>query len=188
MKPLILVKHSLPEIAENVPSRAWKLSGEGRARAYKLAEMLKSYQPEIIVSSVEPKARETAAILAENLGLDFQTFDNLHEHDRSKSQYLSKDEFQARVQDLFEKPDALVFGSETANEALARFRAAVEAVQKLWEDKTVVIVAHGTVISLYVAWMTGCDGYRLWRELGLPSFMVLDIKSKTIEHIIHRER
>ncbi len=188
MKPLILVKHSLPEIVENVPAREWKLSEEGRARARQLAERLKPYQPQMIISSVEPKARETAAIVAENLGLDFQTFYNLHEHERSKSRFLSKDEFHARVQDLFEKPDALVFGSETANEAPARFRAAVEAILKLGEDKTIVIVAHGTVIALYAAWMTGCDGYALWRELGLPSFMVLDIQSKTVERIIQHER
>jgi broad specificity phosphatase PhoE len=74
----------------------------------------------------------------------------------------------------------LVFGSETANQSLARFREAVMAIRKAHDDKTVVIVAHGTVISLFMAWMTGCDGYRLRRKLGLPSFTVLDIKFKTV--------
>ena len=183
MKPakyLILVKHSLPEIIEDVPAREWHLSEAGRVRACELAGRLILYQPEVIVSSVEPKARETASILAENVGLEFQIVDGLHEHDRSQSPYYSKTEFQNLVREFFAKPAALIFGSETANEALVRFRQAVDVVLSFHHDKNVVVVAHGTVISLYVSWLTGCDGYDLWKELGLPSFVVFDIQSKTL--------
>src|ERR1044071_8712154 len=134
-KHLILVKHSLPEINENVPARAWHLSEEGRVRAHGLAGKLMAYQPEVIVSSVEPKARETASILAENLGLEFQEFEGLHEHDRSKSPYYSKNEFQNLVQEFFARPAELVFGSETANEALKRFRQAVDTLLNSYDDK-----------------------------------------------------
>ena len=37
---LILVKHSLPEIMEDVPAREWILSAEGRARCKRLADRL----------------------------------------------------------------------------------------------------------------------------------------------------
>jgi len=47
-------------------------------------------------------------------------------------------------------------------------------------DQTVLVVAHGTVISLFVSWLTGEDGYLLWDKLGLPSFLVLDVKSKAL--------
>jgi broad specificity phosphatase PhoE len=179
-KYLILVKHSLPEILEVVPAREWHLSEEGRERARELAGKLIRYQPEVIVSSVEPKAYETASILAENLKLEFQEVEDLHEHDRSGEPYHSKDKFQNLVQEFFDKPKELIFGNETANEAFARFRRAVDIVLSSYNDKTIVLVAHGTVISLYVSWLTGCDGYSLWKELGLPSFVVLDIQSKTL--------
>jgi len=179
-KYLILVKHSLPEILEDVPAREWHLSEEGRERARKLAGKLMGYQPEIVISSVEPKARETAAILAENLGLEFREVEDLHEHDRSGTPFHSKDKFQNLVREFFDKPDKLVFGNETANEAFARFRQAVDIVLISDNDKTIVIVAHGTVIALYVSWLTGCDGYSLWKELGLPSFVILDIQSKRL--------
>ena len=110
MKPpkyLILVKHSLPIILESVPARQWTLSEEGRERARELAGKLLEYQPEIIVSSVEPKARETAEVLAENLGLEFRLFEGLHEHDRSQSAYRSKAEFQNLVREFFEKPEVI---------------------------------------------------------------------------------
>lgn len=180
VKYLILVKHSLPEILEDLPAREWHLSEVGQRRARELAKKLIQYEPKIIVSSFEPKARETASVLAEGLGLEFHELDGLHEHDRSGSPYYSKDEFQNLVQKFFEKPGELVFGNETADFALARFRKAVDLALNLYASKNIAIVAHGTVISLYVSWMTGCNSYDLWKELGLPSFVVLDIQSKTL--------
>jgi len=179
MKPLILVKHSLPEIVEHIPAREWVLSEMGRERAKSLAEILTQYHAEVILSSIEPKAHETASILAENLELSFEIFDGLHEHDRSNSPHYSKDEFQALVQEFFNKPDVLIFGKETAGQALGRFREAVDSVLRLYEDQVILIVSHGTVISLYTSWLTGCDGYLLWRDLGLPSFVVLDLQSQS---------
>ena len=180
MKPLILVKHSLPEIVETNLAREWTLSEEGRSRAKKLAEILLPYAPESIISSIEPKARETASILAETLQLNMHVHEGLHEHDRSSAPYYSRGEFQKLIQDFFQKPETLVFGNETAIEALERFRNAVYSILNFREDEKVLVVSHGTVISLFVAWLTGCDGYTLWHELGLPSFVLLDLQSKKL--------
>jgi Fructose-2,6-bisphosphatase len=180
MKPLILVKHSLPEIVESISAREWTLSEEGRSRAQKLAELLLPYKPEIIVSSNELKARETASILADTFGPDVHIVSGLQEHDRSSSPYYSREEFQNLVKEFFETPDILVFGNETANQSLVRFQKAVESILKSYKDKTVIVVAHGTVISLFVSWLTGDNGYMLWQELGLPSFVVLDMQSRIL--------
>lgn len=177
MKPLILVKHSTPEIVEDLPAREWHLSENGRRRAQKLAEYLAKHEPDVLVSSMEPKARETAHILAEELGLEYQTLEGLHEHDRMNVPFYSKEEFQATVRESFEKPNELVFGNETANQALTRFGAAVEFVLDSYPDQSIVIVAHGTVISLFVSQVTGCEVFPLWRLLDLPSFVVLDLQS-----------
>ena len=183
MKPLILVKHSSPEIIENVPAREWTLSQEGRERSHRLAELLRPYQPEVIICSFEPKAQETASILGEELGLTVHAVEGLHEHDRSSSPYYSSEEFHKLMQEFFERPQVLVFGKETADESLARFRGAVERILKSYEDKSIIIVAHGTVISLFVSWLSGCDGYCLWRDLGLPSFVLLDLQSRALMKI-----
>lgn len=188
MKPLILIKHSLPEVMPGIPAQEWRLSDEGRIRARKLAEQLAEYQPEVIFSSLEPKARETAEILAEYFGLNNQTFAGLHEHDRSKSPYYGRDEFQALVQQFFTEHDGLILGSETANQASHRFEQAVKSILETYNDKTIFIVAHGTVISLYVSNLTGCNGYALWQELDLPSFVVLDVESKMLLGKINWEK
>ena len=179
-KYLILVKHSLPEIVEGLPAREWKLSDVGRIRAQELAERLSEFQPEIIVSSAEPKAKETAEIIARNHKLELHIVDDLHEHDRIKTLYLSRDEFQAAIHGFFEEPDVLVFGSETANEAYTRFYQAVHRVLDSNRNKIIAIVAHGTVISLFVSRLTGISDFLLWKELGLPSFVVIDIESNKL--------
>jgi broad specificity phosphatase PhoE len=179
-KYLILVKHSLPEIVEEVPAREWHLSNQGLVRAKQLADRLIAYQPEILISSVEPKARETAEIIGTLHELRVEVVEDLHEHDRSETRYLSKDEFQNAVREFFLNPDELVFGKETANEAHRRFSKAVQSILGTHGNKTVVIVAHGTVISLFVARLTDTSEYSLWNQLGLPGFIVLDITSNKL--------
>lgn len=181
MKPyLILVKHSIPEIQENIPAREWHLSMKGRRRADLLAERLKIHQPEVLISSNEPKAIETAKVLERKLSLPNHVVDNLHEHDRSKIGYLSRNEFERAVQEFFAHPDRLVFGSESGDQAFERFSGAVHAVLNSYKGKTTIIVSHGTVISLFVSRFMGISADELWNELGLPSFVVLDIDSGTM--------
>jgi len=179
-KYLILVKHSLPEIVENVPAQKWELSDEGRVRAQKLAARLNRFQPEVIVSSVEPKAKQTAKIIAAKHNLELQIVKDLHEHDRSKVGYLPKDEFQGAVRRFFENPATLVFGSETADECHARFQQAVHSILDHNLDKTIVIVAHGTVISLFVSRLTRISDQLLWNDLALPSFVVIDVQAPAL--------
>lgn len=177
---LILVKHSLPEIKETLPAREWRLSQEGRSRAQRLALKLGPYQPDVIVSSVEPKAVETAEIIARQLKLGFQLVEGLHEHNRDQTPYLSSDQFEMAVHQLFLHPDSLVFGSETANEAHLRFSRAVQTISNSHQHKTAVVVSHGTVIALFVSRLMATPGFLLWKELGLPAFVVLNMHSNTL--------
>ena len=179
-KYLILVKHSLPKIIENIPAREWRLSAEGQVSAQRLAERLSQYQPGVIVSSIEPKAQETAEIVARNYNLTFNIVEGLHEHDRSNVPHLSQEEFQTSVREFFQKPHELVFGKETADQAHARFYRAVHSVLNEHENKTIIIVSHGTVISLFVSRLTGSSDFDLWNMLGLPSFIAIDLHSNTL--------
>jgi broad specificity phosphatase PhoE len=179
-KYLILVKHSVPEIEESRPANTWKLSEEGRLRAQQLADQLEQFAPEVIVSSNEPKAKETAEILARRFQLEMQVLPVLHEHDRSNVPYFSHDAFQASIRDFFQKPDELVFGNETAHQAYTRFYQAVHSVLNEHRNRTVVIVTHGTVISLFVSRLTGSPDLELWNMLGLPSFVALELGSNTV--------
>ena len=179
-KYLVLIKHSLPKVEKDISATQWKLSEEGQIRVPRLADSIKRFQPEVIVSSSETKAKETAGMMASILQLELHVVEGLQEHDRSKLPYLAQDVFYASIHEFFQKPDQLVFGSETANQAHARFQRTVQSVLNDHPDKTVVVVTHGTVMSLFVSRLTGISDQSLWNKLGLPSFIVVDLESNAL--------
>lgn len=184
MPRLILVKHSLPEIVRGAPARQWPLSAEGRLRSHALVERLNAYAPQGIVSSTEPKAVETAQIVAAAFNLPCQAVEGLHEHDRSDVGWLSAEQLDAAVADFFARPNELAFGRETADQAHARFSQAVAGVIERHGGQTTVVVAHGTVITLYVSRLAGLEPFPFWKRLGLPSFVVLSLPDLKLLDVI----
>lgn len=194
MRRLILVKHSLPEIEPAVLSHHWRLGEEGRRRCVALAELLTPYAPVAIVASTEPKAAETGEIVAGRLGLPLEAVAGLRENDRTGLGYLGDAEYEARFARFFAEPTAPVVGRETAAEAGARFADAVEGAMARYasreadprRDGSLVVVAHGTVISLFVARHAAVEPFPLWRRLGLPSFVVLAVPALALLEVIER--
>lgn len=182
---LILIKHSLPEIVPSIPANQWHLSPTGRQRCEQLAAQLDVYSPEVFVTSNEPKAQETAQIVAKILGRSCTTALNLHEHDRSNEMYFpTKKQFEDRVALFFAHVHTLVFGQETAADAHARFASAMSTEIARHPGRTVAIVAHGTVITLFVARACGLQPFPLWKRLGLPSFVVLTLPNLHLKQIV----
>jgi broad specificity phosphatase PhoE len=177
---LLLIKHSLPEIVENLPANEWQLSDEGRRRCEKLAETVARYLPQVIVTSWEPKAAETGQLLGRALHLPVSSAPNLHEHERQKTPFFSPEIFEASVRSFFEHPGQRVLGEESADEAHARFAEAVWSQVNLHPNQDIAIVAHGTVISLLVARLAALDGFALWKRLGLPAFVVISLPEKKL--------
>ena len=184
MASLILIKHSLPAIVPGLPASQWQLSAEGRARCRPLADAVAHYAPELIFASAEPKAAATAQLLASHLNLGFRVVAGLHEHVRDKLPWLDEQTFAAQVADFFALPSRLVMGAETADQAHTRFAAAVDAMVAAQPGHTLAVVAHGTVISLYVARAAGVEPFSLWQRLGLPSFVVLALPKRTLITIL----
>ena len=85
---------------------------------------------------------------------------------------LSHEEWQKQIASLFANPDALIFGKETANQALTRFMGAVESILSTYPHKKIAIVSHGTVMSLFYNQITGRDPFEFWQEFGSPAFYV----------------
>ncbi len=184
MNHLILVKHSLPEIVPSIPAKEWKLSREGEARCKALVEKITFYSPNIVISSVEPKAIETAQIIARQMGKPFHTFEGLHEHDRTEVGFLDRERFESQVHDLFEHPDQLVFGRETARQAQDRFSNALTSILVEYPNQNIAVVSHGTVITLFAKKVTGMEPFSFWKKLGLPSFVVFSLPDRKLLTIV----
>ena len=181
---LVLVRHSNPEIEPDKPASAWRLGEIGRRRSDLLADRLRGFSPDVVWSSREPKAFETAEIVAAAFGVPVRVADGLEEHHRRGVPYFpTRDEFESAVEQLFCSPDQLVLGTETAGQALSRFTAAIDDVIKA-ALMDAVVVTHGTVMTLYVASVAGVRPMCFWRRLGLPSFVVLALPDLHIQSIV----
>jgi broad specificity phosphatase PhoE len=186
MRKLILIKHASPLVIPGTPPEQWKLSDKGRESCVALAEALREHAPSLFVSSEEPKAQETAELTAGQLGAAFETAKDLHEHDRSNVPHMRSGEFISHMEVFFRKRDERVLGKETARDAEDRFADAIDAVLKKHPQGNVAIVAHGTVIALFLTRHGGKKPFELWREMGLPSFAVLTVPGMQIESVIRR--
>lgn len=163
---MLLVRHSAPKVDPSVPSEEWRLSEKGRRRCGPLAERLARHYPRILLASTEPKARETAELVAPALGLEVQLSDGVRETARRTVGWLAPEEIDRGIRKLFERPGEVVFGEESAEAALARFEAAIAGL-----SEPAVVITHGTVLSLYAAPRIGRNVYELWRSLELPDIV-----------------
>lgn len=182
-RSLILVKHAMPVLVSGVPAADWTLSEAGRRACVPLAARLATYGPTWIATSEEPKAAETGTLVAAELGLPVTIAPGLHEHDAGDTPILGDAQWQATREAFFARPDDLVFGRESANEAGSRFAGAVEAVTDRMRAGG-VIVAHGRVISHFVARTNPIDPFVLSGELGLPSYVVLDPRDWSVIEVV----
>lgn len=186
MPNLILIKHSLPEIIPSIPASKWNLSETGRLRCKDLAEKLMFYSPDIFISSVEPKAIETAQIVARHFSKPFYSFVNLHEHDRTGVDFVSKKQFESSMNIFFKFPERLVLGKETAFQACERFSKTIASLEGRYQNKSLAIVAHGTVITLFVAQTAGLEPFSFWKKMGLPSFVVFSLPQLELLTIVEK--
>ena len=181
---LVLVRHSNPGIEPDRPASEWRLDEVGRRRSGLLAHRLHGFSPRVVWSSREPKAVETAEIVAAAFGVPVEIADGLEEHHRHGVPYFpTRDEFEGAVEQFSRSPDRLVLGTETAQQALSRFTAVIDGVIDAGQVDTVV-VTHGTVMTLYAASVAGVRPMGFWRRLGLPSYVVLALPGMRIQSIV----
>jgi broad specificity phosphatase PhoE len=175
-RQLILVRHSIVRQELDTSSHDWSLTEEGRARCLKLAKKLEIFAPDVIVSSPEPKARQTAQALVDALHAPLEFEDGLREHQRKTAPFFPNvEDFRAIVEELLLNPYSLVFGEETGEQARQRFQSAIETIFMRHPTKTILAVTHGTVMALYMAQAAQVDPVMFWRNLGMPAYVVLQM-------------
>ncbi|WP_167139155.1 histidine phosphatase family protein [Diaminobutyricimonas sp. TR449] len=101
---------------------------------------------EVIVSSPLQRARETAAIIADGLGIELgKTYELLVERDYGEGEGLTMNEILERW------PDREYPGLEPLDSVVARGRAALDEIADEYAGRNVVIVCHGTLIRYTLA-------------------------------------
>jgi len=141
----------------------------GIQQAQRLAELPFWSDVQLICSSIEPKALQTAQFAAERHNLPVEPVFDLRELRRSNG-LTSVEAYQAVVREALENPARSVHGWEPAGEAQTRVMTAIERLLMLHEDKTLAVVSHGLVLTLYLADLTDtAPTLDLWKSLPFAS-------------------
>jgi broad specificity phosphatase PhoE len=154
---LILIRHALPERRENTDGPADPgLTSEGRIQAEHMAKYLASEAVHAVYTSPLRRARQTAAPLCEQFGLEATVVDGIAEFDRDANEYVPLEELKAagdpRFHDLLAGVDGVDFD--------AFRRGVITAVDRIVDDhpgQNVAVVCPGGVFNVYVAHVLGLE-------------------------------
>jgi len=188
VRRVVLVKHAVPVLEPDIPAREWRLGEEGENQARALARRLEPFMPVGLVTSSEPKAVRTAEIVAAALGISLRIIDELEEFDRPALPIVSRADHERLNAQIFADLSHVVLGSESGAGARGRFQSAVTRAIETADRETLVIISHGTVISLLVAAHNDdVDAFEFWKGLECGEFVVLEmpgflkVRSLTLE-------
>lgn len=163
------LRHGHTKVDKALSVSQWVLSDRGEEQAKKLAQEEVFKGIDIIISSTEKKAYQTAKPIADALGKEIMQVEEICELDRDKGEFVGPEEYEERVKLCLEHPDESIHNWETANHALERFSKKVSELDKKYENKKILIVGHGFTINLYFAKLLGIldQGYE---RLGTNDF------------------
>jgi broad specificity phosphatase PhoE len=169
--PITYVRHSMAVPEESVHPVDWHLDDRGRAEAGRLADRLE-VAPSVgaLVTSTEPKARETA----EAIGERWRTAVTLDERLREAVRPWIGPGYRAVVHRYLrgELPD----GWEPHAEVAARVASALADVSAVAAGQPIIVVSHGLALTVHLGERLGpaFDRESFWSGLAFPDAWALD--------------
>lgn len=126
------------------------LNNVGRQQARDAVAILGATTWDAIVSSPLSRARETAQILADGLGIELgRTYDELIERDYGQAEGMRLEESEKLW------PNKTGGGIETLDSTVARGQAAIATIAADFPGKNVAVVCHGTIIRYTLSALAG---------------------------------
>jgi len=180
---LVLLRHADVDVDLSVPAPLWQLSDLGRADVRRLARAPFWRRLERIFTSPEPKALETAQIIAGPNGLTVTAVEDLREVTRPTLHWFDASTYpggyRGAVHDHLARPDHSTHGWETPRAAQDRITACFERLHAL-DSLPFAISGHGQSLSLLTAALTGLDPAAIWDTITVPDYAVVDVAERRL--------
>ncbi len=182
---LIFIRHAKTKINKEIPIADWDLTEEGYKQAKEIKDIDKFQDVDILISSTEQKAFLTIKPLADKLGKEIIQIKEFGEIKRPGSEKLTPEQYEDMKVKIFHDLDFTDHGWETTNQALERFKKATEQINKNYDDKKILICVHGSVMTLYFAYLQNkLDSLmERWKNTNFGSYGVIR-DNKVIKDIV----
>ena len=154
MNTYIFLRHAETEKDPSRPAVEWDLTQDALEKLQSHIKDCVFKKVGVVITSTENKAIATAKPICELLNLPSKEIANFDEVKRGTS-YLSAEEFLAQKEKQLTRLDEVFDDAESARAALERFKQGIEILDRKYENQTILIVTHGTVLSLYFAEILG---------------------------------
>ncbi len=163
------LRHGETKVDRDVPVSQWVLSKTGEAQAKQLAQEGVFKDVDLIFSSTEQKAYQTALPTAESLGKEVIKLEEIVELNRDSGAFMDPQKYDQTIKQCLEHPDQSFNSWETANHALERFASKISGLDKGSDNKKILVVGHGFTINMYFAKLLGVPG-KVYERLSLNNF------------------
>lgn len=181
MSVLRYISHPQVMIDPDTDVMQWTLNATGHARITALcASAPRALAGTVaIYASPERKARDSAAPLAQVLGLSVQIAQDSFENDRSSTGFLPPAEFETVADQFFANPNDSIRGWERAIDAQTRIVSSMESILNASPAGDVLVVGHGAVGTLlYCAYSSITISREHDQGPGGGNMMVFDRKTR----------
>lgn len=176
---IIFIRHSKSLVNPEIPINTWGLSEEGVELAKKLNNLPEIKTLDVIYSSLQPKALETAILATKNLGILIKTDDRLTETTSFTNKFVNLDQLEKNTKEYYSGPKISINNGETSEEALARFNTAINEIVKAEAGKqNIGVVSHGSILASFCAQYKKTGAYEILQNMKQPDVAVFNWETK----------
>jgi len=169
---MYLLRHAETTIDLTRPVRDWDITDAGRRSTLELSKSQVFSKMDGIIHSSESKARQTADIIADELQVQTYELPELDELRRDHKTPLTNKEYRARVLQTLVDWEKNVPDWESGEDALSRFLEGIRRINLMFDNKDILVVSHGIILTLYFSALTHFwnIAYERWAQLKFLSW------------------
>lgn len=153
------------------------LTAVGQTQAVHLADHLETLGVDLLVSSPYTRAQQSVAPLAQRLGLAVEIDTRLAERVLSAAPLA---QWREAIRQTFAEFDLAWPGGESSRTAMARGRAAIDALLAR-PERAPVVVTHGNLMTLILGSFAPQFGFQTWERLSNPDVYCLAVHGERVK-------
>ena len=149
------LRHGKTIVDRKMPISKWVLSDMAEKQAYQLAEDGIFNGVDVIFSSTEEKAYQTAKPIADALKKEVLQLSEIAELNRDAGGFMEAEAYEKAAKYCLTHAAESISNWETAESALNRFSKKIEKLDVEYDNTVILIVGHGYTINMYFAKLLG---------------------------------
>jgi broad specificity phosphatase PhoE len=173
---ILFIRHSKTVLDQTHSNLVWKLSEDGVQAAEQLSHNDLIKQCQVMYSSLQTKALETALILAKNNNIPIKTLADLTETTSVTNGFFEN--FAAEME-KWHMGEYRINNGETKAESLQRFNLAIQQIMQSENSIDMLgVVAHGNVLAIFSQQFIDQSSYAIHKQIAMPDIALFDVETQ----------